>query len=507
MANSHEERYESRRPARALRVTAAITLIGASSYIALLAALVRSILIMRLIGPRGRGIQRLVGLIKGYLSTTTIAFRHGTSKELPLAIGARDAQRAAEAADAGYFAVTVLTALAGLGMLLYAIFISKGSWEWRVALSVGGGLLLADDLIALYWSVLRSWSRFQTLAVGELVRTAGQFVFMVGGARLLGVTGVMLGWLASALAVLLYLDLTSRIRTAWRPSWSHVWRLAAIGLPVALISFSDVLLRSIDGTVLVRFYGEEQFGLYSVAMQMAAYLYALPQAAGFVIWPKVLESYGAEATIERKRRRVMLPTVGLAALMPVLGGVAGRLLPSAIDLVVPRFAPAVPAAQVLSMGATFLAMPLATNAALVANDQETAVILTKLAGSVVSGGGAWYLVANQGSLIAVAVASCAGFAVAAVLPLLVQLRGFFPATPRLIREVLLALAPAAWAAGALWATHRVALTVGLAPTHLGHAILSVLIFLVLSSPCLVWADRQTGAVKELGVIIRDRIIK
>ena len=157
-----------------------------------------------------------------------------------------------------------------------------------------------------------------------------------------------------------------------------------------------MLLRSIDGTVLVRFYGEERFGLYSVAMQMATYMYALPQAVNFVLWPKVIQSYGAGENEQRRRRRVLAPTLGLAALLPVGGGLAWVLMPAAVDLLVPKFAPSVPATQVLGLGSTFLALPLATNAALVGGDQEITVIATKLIGAAVIGGGTWRLVRRQG---------------------------------------------------------------------------------------------------------------
>lgn len=497
-------RWEARRPRRELRVATAMTLIGGSSYVALAANLVRSLIVMRLIGPRGRGIQRMVGMWKGYLSTLTIAFRHGASKELPLAIGAGDSRRAAEVEDAVFFSVTSLTVLTALGVVLYGILLSSGSWETRVAWCVGGGLLLAEDMAALYWAVLRSWSRFRVLALGELVRTVAYFLFMVAGAYYYGVTGVMVGWLAGALTVLAYLDWGAAIRTSWRAVWPHIRRLAVVGLPIALISFSDVLLRSIDGTVLVRFYGEEQFGLYSVAMQMATYLYTIPQSAGFVLWPKVLESYGAEEDLERRRRRVLVPTLGLAALLPVVGGLAWVLMPAAVDLVVPKFAPSVPATRVLGLGATFLALPMATNAALVARDQEFTVIATKLAGAALTGGGTWYLVHNRGSLVAVATVTCAGYALAAMLSLLAQLSGFYRSRPLLVGMVLSTLAPTAWVVGALWATHLLATRVGLVPGTLPGALLAAVIYLVLSIPCLVWADRQTGALHELARVFRGR---
>lgn len=500
-----QARWEARRPARELRMATAMTLIGGSSYVALAAGLVRSLIVMRLIGPHGRGIQRMVGMWKGYLSTLTIAFRHGASKELPLAIGAGDRARAAQVEDAVFLSVTSLTALTALGVVLYGILLSTGSRETRVAWCVGGGLLLAEDLAALYWAILRSWGRFRVLARGELVRTVAQFVLMIGGAYYWGVTGVMVGWLAGALTVLAYLDRASALTVRPRAVWSHIWRLARIGLPVALISFSDVLLRSIDGTVLVRFYGEERFGLYSVAMQMATYMYALPQAVNFVLWPKVIQSYGAGENEQRRRRRVLAPTLGLAALLPVGGGLAWVLMPAAVDLLVPKFAPSVPATQVLGLGSTFLALPLATNAALVGGDQEITVIATKLIGAAVIGGGTWRLVRRQGSLVAVATVTCAGYALAALLSLCAQMGGCYRSRLRLVGVVLSTLAPTAWVAGALWLTHRAVAGLGLVIARPAGALLAAVVFLVLSIPCLIWADRRTGALHELGAVLHGRL--
>lgn len=505
MRASDDDRFASRRPAAEMRTTTAIGLIGGSSYIALILSVIRSVFVMRIIGPRGRGIQRLAGLYKGYLTNVSMAWRHGVSKELPLAIGAEDSHRAAEVEDAGYFATALFTAIAGLGLVVYAIFIAGGGWETRVALAVGGGLLLADDVTSLYWSVLRSWGRFHPLALGELVRTFSQLALMIAGAWALGVTGVMLGWLAATLVVLAYLELASRIKVSTQITWSHVWRLLGIGLPVALVSLSDVLLRMIDGTVLVHFYGEEQFGLYSLAMQMATYLFALPRAAGFVIWPKVLQSYGAEDGLERKQRRVMLPTTGLAGLMPVISGAAWLMLPMLVGLLVPKFLPAVPAAQVLSIGAVFLALPLSTDAALVANDREALVVGTKLAGAAVAGGGTYFVVTRAGSLRAVAVMACAGFAVAALLSLWIKLGEFWPGRLRRIGEVLLALAPTAWVLGSIFLTGRIVAAVGLSLSAMGGAMVALIAFMIISSPCLLYAHHRTGIGAEFRRWLKRRI--
>lgn len=470
----------------------------------MVAGIVRSIMLMRLIGPVGRGIQRSAGLLIGYLGNADIAFRHGLSKQLPLAIGAEEDERAGEIEDAAYIAVTLITSVAAFGLLAYALFLCPAARPTRIAMATAAGILLAQELTQLYWCVLRSWSNFTPLAVGELVRTASQFLLMVGGALLLGVTGVMLGWLAASLVLLVYLHYVSRITVHARLNWRMMGRLALVGMPIAAISFSDYLLRTIDGAILVAYYGQEQFGFYSLAMQMATYLFAIPRSAGFVIWPKVLEAYGAADDPRVHHRKTLLPTIASAAIMPVIGGLAWIALPVLAPMVVPRFEPGIPAAQVLSMGATFLALPIATDPSLVASNAEFVVMGTKLAGAGVSAGAIWYLVTHQAPLISIAWAACLGFGVAALLSLYMQFRRSCDNARQTAMEVALAFAPLAWSIGALWGAHQMVLAVHMRPDELDGAVLALFAFIVLSSPCLIYGHVRTGFGKQIGSMIRGR---
>ncbi len=499
-----EELRDKRRPRRLLRVGAAITLIGGSSYIAMLASMVRSVLVMRMIGPAARGVQRKAGLVIGYLANADIATRHGLSKELPLAIGARDDARAARIEDATFVAVTGITLLASLGLLIYALFFCPQSYQTRVAYAASAGILLAQEVAQLYWVVLRSWSNFAPLAVGELVRTTTQLVLIVGGAMLLGLTGVMLGWLAAALLLLVYLHQATRIVVRLRLDWQEMLRLTLVGLPIAAISFSDYLLRSVDGTILVTHYGDEQFGLYSLAMQMATYLFAIPRSAGFVLWPRVLETWGADSSRSARHRQVILPAVAIAAAMPVIAGVAWICLPPLVQRVVPDFRESVPSAQVLSLGASVLSLTITTDPALVADNAEPVVVGTKLAGAAVTAGWCWLLVRRHAALIEFAWAACVGYGIAALLSLYLQFRRSCPRRRLALLETALAFAPLAWSGAALWAAHRLVAAAGLSPQSLLGAALALLVFILLSFPCLVYGHVRTGFGHQFRAMLQGR---
>jgi O-antigen/teichoic acid export membrane protein len=88
------------------------------------------------------------------------------------------------------------------------------------------------------------------------------------------------------------------------------------------MSVSDPRLRTGDGLVGADAYSAHRVGLYTVAMQMATYLYNIPEAGGFVIMPRILEAHAAAGDTLRVRRQVVLPTFAAAPSCPMAAGCA-----------------------------------------------------------------------------------------------------------------------------------------------------------------------------------------
>ena len=473
-----------------------------SSYFDMLLGVVRGIIVMNLIGPTGRGIMRLVALFLKYLTHSHLGILHGLSKQLPQALGREDNETADDIERVGSTFVLLAALVSGLGLALFGLLSGYGS-ETRVALMIGGGLLVTQQGYALYRCLLRAWGRFPALAAAAMVNTVTQFVFIILGAALFKVTGAMIGWLGAGVLAVLYFRLASRFGLRLRFDRGVARQLLVVGLPMALIVLSDTLLRTVDGIIVVGTYDAYRYGLYSVAMQMATYLYGIPEAVGFVILPRILEMHAASNNVESVRRQVLLPTIAAATVMPVAAGCAFILLPPAVHTLIPQFAAAIFAAQVLALASVLLALPVAANGLLIALNRESFVIINKGLGAAVIYGLARRQALAGGSLAAIARAAGLGYLIASVLSLGAVLRRYYDSRTAVALQIALCYAPLAWCIAALrvsgWLVRPLELA---APDGWLPAFARLGVFLLAMLPVVLYGNRRTGMFSALRAVIR-----
>jgi len=518
--------YSSRRQARgrSQSTLSGLGMILGSSYCDMLLGIVRGILVMRAIGPTARGLMRLVHLFGRYLSNSHVGTLHGLSKELPLALGRDDHEDATHIENVGTSAVVLLATLASGGMLAWALLGPGMQGPTRLTLALGAGIILGGQAIALYRVVLRAWGTYSVLAVATIVTSLGQFGLIVAGAVLFGLMGAMWGWLTAVTVTLLYFGVAGHFYIRPRLDLPMLWRLIRVGVPIAGVLFSSILLRTIDGVLVVKYFDAYRFGLYSVAMQIAAYLYRIPEAAGFVLMPRIWERYGADHRTEALRDYVIRPTLAAGLIMPILAGFVFIMMPPMIRTIIPRFAPAIFAAQVLSLAAVFLALPVAADGALIAFNEERIVIVNKLAGAAVAAAGMLVflepslariaiVIVNKiaGPVVAgaivpllnpglsrIAIAAAAGYAVTSILTLYIVLGRYYSKRLQLWRELAVCYLPLLWTIIALQGSGAATdWMLGTSANMWADVALRCLYFGVLVLPILWYAERRTNLLKEV----------
>lgn len=480
-----------------MRGSAAVFSVSATSYIAMVLGAVRGILVMRIIGPTGRGIMQSVNLFMNYLSHAHIGILDGVSKQLPLAAGSGDYEEADEIESVGMVWVIGLTAIAGLGMVVWGLSQPTGQRTTGIAIIIGGGWLLAQQTFVLYKCIIRSWGNFRLLAWVTLADGIFAFGLTVLGAVYWGVLGAMGGLLVAWLLDLGIMHFFSgvRIRPVIKPKFALY--LLKIGLWILLIKFSDIFMRSIEGAIIIRYYDAYRFGLYSVGMQMARYMFTLPEAAGFVIWPKIMEKWGGSEDVEDMRRHVEIPTITSGTVMPFLSGLATIALPALVMLLIPKFEESIPAAIMLLWGGVFLALPLATNSLLVARNREWVVVIIRTVAGAALGVAAYWLVSQNAALVYIAVAAAAAYALASILSLAVVLPHYFSGR-RLLGEFAVCYVPTLWAVACMFITDRIAASfIAGPPDDVIYALVRIGFFVALYGPVLLYTNYRVDLWKEL----------
>lgn len=501
----------------------AVLIICGSSYFSMLLGVLRSILVMRLIGPSSQGVRKIVDLLNKYLSNSHLGVLHGVNKQVPILLGQKDRAGAQQIEDVGVSWVVGLATVASLLMAVGGLLNPTGTRTTAIAIVIGAGSLLVSQTATVYRTMARAWGNFAALGLVGGVETVTTFIFTLGGAYRWGLNGAMGGTLLAACVSLLVLSALAPMRIRVSFDLPEGLRLARIGLPIAFVIFADITLRTIDQSVVGYYYREAyHFGLYSMATQIAGYLFAIPEAAGFVIWPKIMQAWGAsDGDSAAMWRQIMLPTLVAGLFMPLLAGIAFVVLPPMVYMVLPKFSSATAAAQMLSLGAVFLALPMATNSLLIANNREWQVVLVKLAGAGVIALGSWAVVALRGgTLMGLAAAAAVGYAAAAGLSLWLVLPTYERSRPRLLKTVLILFGPFLWALLALKVSSRLGILLwgqlvmkpllGVAPVLAASPALSwkftairLAIFLIMMLPLLAYGDRKTHLLQEFRAMVRS----
>lgn len=509
---SAHQRLEAHRRKRQTLASTAVLIIGGSSYFSMLAGVLRAVLVMRLVGPAPQGVRRIVDLILKYLTHAHLGILHGTNKELPIYLGQHNAEKIQEVEDVGVTWVVGLTLIAAVGMLIAGLLNPTGQRVTSIAIMIGAGLLIVGQTATLYRTIARAWGNFRALGIVAGIETVTTFAFTLLGAygfyrfgrpdqhREYAVLGAMLGGLLAGCVSLILLGVFAPIRVHVRFDRKLGWQLAKVGLPIAATILADTLLRTVDGAIITASYGSYWFGLYSMAMQMAGYLYAIPEAAGFVMWPRILQAFGAaNGDQQALRRQIVLPTMMAGMFMPAVAGTAYILLPPVVNAVLPKFMPAMGATQILALASVFLALPMATNSLLIALNKGHLVVLYKLIGAAAVSLGCLFLTHRHvHDLSSFAVVASFGYAVAAILSVAIVLPQYEKTFLQRVELLFGTFSPFVWACCALLLSRLVG-SIFMPPDGASFvwAVLRLCLFLGLMIPVLLFGNRQTRLLHEL----------
>ncbi|MFQ6131337.1 MAG: oligosaccharide flippase family protein [Armatimonadota bacterium] len=484
--------------------------VSSAQYLAMALGVVRGLLVARILGPTGWGIFGGTRLVMGYLGHAHLGLLHGMNRLMPVRLGAGDRERAEGLQNTAFTACIALSGLAALGLFVFAAFFARFyEFETRLGLALGAAIIIAAQANVLYTSILRTFNRFGLIGKQIVLTAAVEFVLLIVLSRFFGFIGALAGVLVAGLSVFAYLVACSRIRLELRLRGDEVRSLLRAGFPLLLLVFANQLLRTVDQVLVLHYRHATDLGVYRVGALMGAALYNLPAAVGYVLFPRILRTYGRLGTGQALRRQLMLPTLALAGLVPVMAGAGALLIPLVVTKVLgPQYLVGVPTMRALLLAATFLALPVAGGNFLIAVEKEKHLIaVSALGAGLVAAATRLALEAGDGTqalLLRVSLGVCAGYAVTGALILADALRHYEPSAWPLTRQLLGLYLPIAYCLGAAWVSHRMIGTALGAYLGIWTNVPEAVGFLILCFPVLWYTNRRTDVLGAIVAILRRR---
>jgi O-antigen/teichoic acid export membrane protein len=504
---------ESERPeSRALLARDAAKL-WAGTAVEQLLGLARGVVIPRYLGPGLYGILGALGLITKYGAYLQLGITTAVGREVPYALKRDDVDVAARLARVGYSFNLFTSAVPALALAAYAL----ATWG-RYAAATSWGLvafsfLLITSRFEVYFTTLfRAQRRFSASFAFTTFKSAALLVLPVGLLFAYGIYGVFIGSVAGGVVVMLAGSAWTRAWAGPWPDWAVVKKLLPVGLPLAGIGVLGFALQSVDRLMVIHFFTAQEVGYYMLAVTAVTFVYFVPMNVGQAMAPRIygLSREGDRAAFEEY---LVQPSLVITYLVAALGGAAVIGAVPFVRYVLPAYEAAVPVVAALLVGITCLGGAQGAAHILIALGRFRAIAAVQavsLALATLSIGAAlrfgW-------GLVGMAAASSAGLVLYACLIQFLAWRLMSLPARTFVQAVgYLLLPPAAVAAGLVVAFYGgqsllTLLRPGLArpAVDIANLVLRLLLFAPTVGAFGLYVERETGFVKRLRRLIKERI--
>jgi O-antigen/teichoic acid export membrane protein len=281
-------------------------------------------IIARLLGPEGKGVLALALLVPGMLGL----FLSG-GIEVANVYFAGSQRLDVPTLSANSVAFTILATIVGLGVVIglgvtgWLKVIVPGVPAWILLIAMLGFPI--SLLKGFFSTILQGLQRIVTLNLISLFNGLLTLILtlMLVVALRFGLLGALVATLVSGVSSLTVLVFFLRREGGvFIPRWEHsvVRSTLSFGLKGQIGNMLQFFNYRLDMFILNGFLGPANVGIYTVSVKLAELLWYLPNAVGFVIFPKAAASRPEEMNLFTPR--VFLITLGLTA----LGGLGLTLL-------------------------------------------------------------------------------------------------------------------------------------------------------------------------------------
>ncbi len=331
-----------------LRDSAGVAL---SQYLARGMVLARGVLAASALGPQGFGGWNALNLILDYGFFAPGGSLQGLDLRLPASVERGDREAARRLMGAAWGATLAGAALFALVVLLLP---GAGARELTAVFGAGAaGLMLAAavlQLAVLYLaSALRAHGRFGAVSRGQSLQA------LVGGGlgiALLwpyGVWGLIGGWIAGTLAAAWLMRAAIPEAPLAPASPGLGLSLARAGLPIFGFYALSLLLRSTDRLAYVQLGQAEALGHYSLGLMAAGLVLYVPEAVGFVLFPRLAAAAQGARDAAATRAELLRAQRALAVALPLPVGLAALWAGPVVTALLPDYGDGLPALRILAI--------------------------------------------------------------------------------------------------------------------------------------------------------------
>lgn len=372
-------------------------IMSGSAAISVLMAVLRSILVLRILGPTTMGIWKTVMVIYMTGEFLRLGITKGLSLRLPEFTGQnREEEVDGDLRTAGAYIVFAGMAFAAI-LLLASLFATNDQYALALQL-MAVVMLLAQPhqyLRELAGARQRFDLRGRELMLAGVVDLLGALVL----SYCFGLTGIGLATVIGIAIPVLYLwrNQPDAFRTGFR--FDRAKALMTAGIPMSLGDSMFGLLRYLDLLLLTPLLGPTMAGYYAVSMMINEFsVFVANFGVAQVISSHMLKEYGRVGCVKSVVVFYEAPIRLFSYVLPPVLALGTLFVGPVVKVILPQYTAGIEAAEITVWGVFFLSMHSAVTPFFRAA-ARFGVVLKMLASSlVITAAGQWLVLSNGGGL-------------------------------------------------------------------------------------------------------------
>ena len=328
------------------------------NIVSLVLLLGTAVVLRRYLGPLLAGIWITLEVLPNYAQYAHLGVLNSAERDLPYLLGARRI----EEFDRRKHTLFWLTH--GLGALL-AVTLAAGALLFRsriatpqlfVGLLVYAPLVWLQILAAYYVVLFRARKRFVILSTRQGISNLTKAGLTMAGGYLFGLYGVFAALLTAGIVQVALFHSALDERFARVFDRRILWPMIVAGLPMLAGGVAFETIRNADRFVILRVFGLETLGVYSVVPIICQGVFYFPNTLSLVMFPRFQERYGETQDPESLRRFIEIPLHVLGDSLLAAIAVLFVALPPALTAFLPDYTASITPLRYMLLGTYFLCL-------------------------------------------------------------------------------------------------------------------------------------------------------
>jgi len=354
-----------------------------SSVIAQGVSFLPAVFLPALLGPAQFGVWNFMNVIIGYGANAHFGILHGFNKVVPELRAVGKINELNDLIDSVFWVNLFLGILVGFFLLVYSILFQS---SYALPSKVAAVVVVLQMIFQFYFSLLRAESRFKLVSTGVAGLSIASSIFVLLLANFFNdkLFGALCGLVVAYIIIVAYWFNKGEYNIKARIKLSLVKYIFGIGFHLIILGILSMVLLSVDRWIIAWKLQDTALGYYALGIMATNMLGMIPISIANVLYPRMLERFATTQDRTAVGNLYLIPVRAIASLMIFFISATIVYLPVLINLLLPKYSPAIPLINILVPGAFFLSIAPITGNFVIAVNQHKALICTGVV-SIIAG--------------------------------------------------------------------------------------------------------------------------